>query len=443
MPNTLAAFLATVPVLADARFEPGELEDLARSFELQRWRAGDRIFAQGDPADAFYVVVKGRVRVTRDADGERVLLNEHGPTDHFGALAAVDGGVRSAEATAVDEVEVAALPDPVFDAAMEAHPRLALAFLRMTSRRLRQTTERATRQAPPAAEHEDDPVEAHFPYPVAAVARNARVLAEPHARLERTFDLLEVLVRVLGAVTVACLREADRPVPMADEHLARGLNKVTLGAWLAIVREVAEAFHDERDRLFVPELVAFVYEAPGRRGPGFLALEELVKFRNEVRHGAGGALSEEVAAEHLAKHQPLLERALAAVAFLAQYPLLHLERMDFRGGRFVYRVQRCMGSHADFPTEDLAHPAPMETGRVVLLHRDGDRLLPLHPTMIVSSGEDGRGYRQVMLLASADQAGATYVEFLHGRRQTDPEALADVDLLRNEAKERLRRAEGE
>jgi CRP-like cAMP-binding protein len=439
MSETLAQFLATVPVLADAHFEPGELEDLARSFVLQRHRPGERIFAQGAPADAFYVVVSGRVLLTCEREGERLLLAELGPGEPVGELAAIDGGTQTAEATAEGEVELAALPDAVFDRAMEAHPRLALAFLRMTSRRLRQMTERVALRLD--SEPEQEPVETAFPYPIASVARNLRVLAEPGPRLERLFDLLEVLVRTLGAVAVACLRASGRPVPMVDEHLARGLVKMTLGAWLGLIRELAEAFHDDRERLFVPELVSFVYETPGRRAAGFVALEELIRFRNELRHGAGGALSEARAAEHLARQTPLLQGVLHALGFLADYPLLHLDRMDFRGGRFVYRAQRCMGSHGDFPTEELVHALPLETGRAVLLHRDGEQLLPLYPMVAIGAGEGGRGYRQVMLLTGADRAAVSYVEFLHGRTHLDPEALAALDLLRAEARERLRQAE--
>jgi len=71
---------------------------------------GDLIVRQGDPADSFYVLTKGRARAVKiKADGEEIPLGVLKPGDSFGEAALAEGGTRNATvrcSTAVDVLRI-------------------------------------------------------------------------------------------------------------------------------------------------------------------------------------------------------------------------------------------------------------------------------------------------------------------------------------------------
>jgi len=86
---------------------------LERLSGLAEWRsigAGAAIFRRGDPGEHLFVVHTGRVRIGSGAgDGREVTLSLLGPGDVFGELAFADGGPRTADAVAVESVELLSL----------------------------------------------------------------------------------------------------------------------------------------------------------------------------------------------------------------------------------------------------------------------------------------------------------------------------------------------
>jgi CRP-like cAMP-binding protein len=88
--------LARSPLL---RFIPAEHHERLRAGCISEHHAfGEVIVRQGDPADAFYLLVSGRARVIKtSASGEELALNRLTPGDEFGEAALLDGGTRSAE----------------------------------------------------------------------------------------------------------------------------------------------------------------------------------------------------------------------------------------------------------------------------------------------------------------------------------------------------------
>ena len=78
----------------------------------RRFEEGDTIYAVGDPADAIYIVVTGRVAIEDAGDGERSL----GPRDMFGVDEILSGRLRGARARAQEPtVTLALLADDFFD----------------------------------------------------------------------------------------------------------------------------------------------------------------------------------------------------------------------------------------------------------------------------------------------------------------------------------------
>ncbi|MDH6579325.1 CRP/FNR family cyclic AMP-dependent transcriptional regulator [Kitasatospora sp. MAP5-34] len=104
------------------------------------WRRGELLMREGDIADRVVLLQRGLVKVTAvSATGFTSLLALRGPDELLGELSCVDGGPRSATATAMGEVAGVAVPAPRFAALMEAHGGLALAVLRCVAVRLRES----------------------------------------------------------------------------------------------------------------------------------------------------------------------------------------------------------------------------------------------------------------------------------------------------------------
>ena len=69
-----------------------------------------RPFAEGEPGDRLYIVVSGKVKLTRRSpDGRARLLIVIGPPDMFGALSTLDAGTRTDSASTITAVRAASM----------------------------------------------------------------------------------------------------------------------------------------------------------------------------------------------------------------------------------------------------------------------------------------------------------------------------------------------
>lgn len=101
-------------------------------------RQGEIVFSQGDPGDALYGIVRGKVRVSAgDSDGREIFFNLLGPGAVFGEIALLDGGARTATVTVVSAGELLSLARAPFIALLERESRVALELLRLCGERLR------------------------------------------------------------------------------------------------------------------------------------------------------------------------------------------------------------------------------------------------------------------------------------------------------------------
>jgi CRP-like cAMP-binding protein len=101
--------------------------------------ASQVIFARGDQGREIYLVVSGRVRLSvLTAEGRELSFAHAEPGAIFGEIAMLDGGVRSADATAVNKVVALSLSKPAFKRLMETHPHVADAAVRFLCSRIRE-----------------------------------------------------------------------------------------------------------------------------------------------------------------------------------------------------------------------------------------------------------------------------------------------------------------
>jgi len=102
--RALENHLRGVPMFAD--LSPDFIEHLKESVELQRFAPGQTIALQGDPADSFYLVRIGFVKISENYPGGELVLAYLSRGDYFGEIGLLGGGVRTAACTALDHVEL-------------------------------------------------------------------------------------------------------------------------------------------------------------------------------------------------------------------------------------------------------------------------------------------------------------------------------------------------
>ena len=120
---------------------PATLDRIAALAVQRAYHRGEIVFSAGDAGDALFGVVSGRIRIsTGNADGREIFLNIMEPGDTFGEIALLDGGTRTATATAMDAAELVSIRrEPLFGL-LEKEPKATLELLRLCGERLRWTS---------------------------------------------------------------------------------------------------------------------------------------------------------------------------------------------------------------------------------------------------------------------------------------------------------------
>lgn len=241
-----------------------------------------------------------------------------------------------------------------------------------------------------------------YPTPV---ARAYGALADCPTALERLLalrDLFEVSLKFCAVVMLKDYLRLELAAPPVNSVVAYNLTRPQLGTWNHVLREAARSCQPQRERLFVPELVDFYFDASGSpRRRGHDLVEKLIKFRNRtIAHRARPHAAE--AQQAFEETLPLVEDFLADLSFLADYPLI----ASFGAGRSELLAGRePRAAAAPFLSATVASPA--EPG--LYLAREGD-LLPLAPFLLCEEcgGGDGAGG------AKAGGAEAVRVFFYNG-----------------------------
>ena len=106
---------------------------------------GERLFDEGDPGDRLYLVVDGKVKLTRTApDGRESLVSVHGAGDMFGELAMFDPTYRTSSATAITDARLASIAHDDLRQVLITRPAVSLLLLKALAQRLRRVTETNT-----------------------------------------------------------------------------------------------------------------------------------------------------------------------------------------------------------------------------------------------------------------------------------------------------------
>ncbi len=120
--RALGTHLRSVPIFSTI----GEdfVEVLRDRVELVRYAPGEVICEEGAPADAFYLVRIGFVKVSQKLNGEDMVLAYLPRGGYFGEMGLMGEGVRTATCVALDHVELVRMEAPEFHAMLERFPEV-------------------------------------------------------------------------------------------------------------------------------------------------------------------------------------------------------------------------------------------------------------------------------------------------------------------------------
>ena len=110
------------------------LEQVAKLMDEIDLPAGKQLLQEGSLPHEFFLIVDGTVGIVRD--GERV--NTLGSGDYLGEIALLDGGRRTATATAETSVHLMVLGTREFHSLLSEFPDIRVGVLRTLASRVRQ-----------------------------------------------------------------------------------------------------------------------------------------------------------------------------------------------------------------------------------------------------------------------------------------------------------------
>jgi signal transduction histidine kinase len=112
---------------------------IQREIEVVRCRPGDVIFVENDAGDCVYLIAEGSVKVSKKGRAGQQETLAHLPVgDFFGEMALIDGGKRSAQASAVGDTVLGRIDRRGWDLLLRVAPHEVLGnFTRAVTQRLR------------------------------------------------------------------------------------------------------------------------------------------------------------------------------------------------------------------------------------------------------------------------------------------------------------------
>ena len=141
--RALATHLRSVSILSGLTDD--FLAEIKERVELVSFEPGEGIFRQGDPADSFYLIRIGFVKVGQKYPGGEVILSYLSRGNYFGEMGLLGGGVRTASCTALDHVEAVRMRGEDFQLMIERFPEIRRALGEVATARAEENAKQASR----------------------------------------------------------------------------------------------------------------------------------------------------------------------------------------------------------------------------------------------------------------------------------------------------------
>ncbi len=112
---------------------------------VQRFSDGEVIISEGIISNNAYIVLSGKVRITKKVDKKTVVIGTLQAGDVFGEMGLIASTVRSATVSAIGDVSVGFIDKEKFDEMLNLLPDDLRAIINALVLRLRSTTDMLTK----------------------------------------------------------------------------------------------------------------------------------------------------------------------------------------------------------------------------------------------------------------------------------------------------------
>jgi CRP-like cAMP-binding protein len=137
--------LRQVPMFRD--IDPARLKLLAFTSELVNFAEGQQFFAQGDAADAAYVILTGKADVKLESPNGMIKVAELGQNAIVGEMAILSDSPRSATVISSGATTALRIDKRVFLELLSHFPQMSLAVMRELVSRLEKMNAQLARQS--------------------------------------------------------------------------------------------------------------------------------------------------------------------------------------------------------------------------------------------------------------------------------------------------------
>lgn len=111
---------------------------VAEKSTIREYKKGEIIYKEGDPPNAFYYIISGRIQIfTHDPQGREITLEYIRRGEYFGIISLLTGDPHSVSTRVVNDSIILIINKPDFDTILKKIPHLAVHFSHSLSRRLK------------------------------------------------------------------------------------------------------------------------------------------------------------------------------------------------------------------------------------------------------------------------------------------------------------------
>ncbi len=122
-----------------------EIRSILNAARPQHLEAGEFYFLQDDPAEAFYILISGKVRLLQfTPDGQQTLLRIIVPVTPFGAVALAEDEVYPVSAQAVEPCAALVWGKTLLNQLLSRYPRLAVNAVKIMAEHVQEFQQRFT-----------------------------------------------------------------------------------------------------------------------------------------------------------------------------------------------------------------------------------------------------------------------------------------------------------
>jgi CRP/FNR family transcriptional regulator len=121
-----------------------DVEEIQDYLVSEQYRKKETIFSEGDPSDWFYIVKKGKVKITKlSVDGKEIILEIIPDMNFFGGLAVLRGFPYPANAVAMEDTEAVKISKNNLMKLLDRFPDIMFSIVQSLGDRMKDSHETA------------------------------------------------------------------------------------------------------------------------------------------------------------------------------------------------------------------------------------------------------------------------------------------------------------